>query len=97
MPQKKKVMEKRNDSTKQKNNLTSGINIKLVLRLVCIVVCVWLLTKVNPVLWSLMGLVVIYLFVRLLIKCVFRLIDILISVFLFLFLLIASLIVVFLF
>ena len=95
MPQKKKVMEKRNDRTKQKNNLTSGINIKLVLRLVCIVACIWLLTKVNPVLWSLMALVVIYLFVRLLIKCVFRLIGILISVFLFL--LIASLIVVFLF
>jgi|GEM_PF-5547801 len=95
MPQKKKVMEKRNDRTKQKNNLTSGINIKLVLRLACIVVCVWLLTKVSPIAWSLLGMVVIYLFIRLLVKCVFHLIGILISVFLFL--LIASLIVVFLF
>ncbi|WP_163211776.1 hypothetical protein [Bacteroides sp. 519] len=88
-------MEKRNDRTKQKNNLASGINIKLVLRLACTVVCVWLLTKVSVVAWSLVAMVVVYLFVRLLIKCVFRLIGILISVFLFL--LIASLIVVFIF
>jgi hypothetical protein len=95
MPQKKKVMEKRNDITKQKNNLTSGINIKLALRLVCIVMCVWLLTKVSPAAWSLMGIVVVFCFVRFLIKCVFRLIGLLISVSLFL--LIASLIVVFIF
>lgn len=88
-------MEKRNDRTKQKNNLASGINIKLVLRLVCTVVCVWLLTKVSAAAWSFVAMGVVYLFVRLLIKCVFRLIGILISVFLFL--LIASLIVVFIF
>jgi hypothetical protein len=94
MPQKKKVMEKRNDRTKQ-SNLTSGINIKFVFRLACIVVCVWLLTKVSVAAWSFLGMVVIYLFIRLLIKCVFKLIGILISVFLFL--LIASLITVFIF
>lgn len=88
-------MEKRNDGTKQRKSLTSGINIKLVLRLVCIVVCVWLLTKVSAAAWSLLAMVVVYLFVRLLMKCVFRLIGIAISVFLFL--LIASLIVVFIF
>lgn len=88
-------MEKRNEITKQRKSLTSGINIKLVLRLACTVVCVWLLTKVSVAAWSLLGLVVVYLFVRLLIKCVFRLIGLAISVFLFL--LIASLIVVFIF
>ena len=61
----------------------------------CVVVCVWLLTKVSAAAWSLLGMVVIYWFVRLLIKCVFKLIGLLISVFLFL--LIASLIVVFIF
>jgi predicted tellurium resistance membrane protein TerC len=69
-------MEKRNEQTKQKNNLTSGINIKLVLRLVCVVVCVWLLTKVSAAAWSLLSMVVIYCFVRLLIKCVFKFIGI---------------------
>ena len=88
-------MEKKNEITKQKNNLTSGINIKLVLRLVCVVVCIWLLTKVSVAAWSLLGMVVIYWFVRLLIKCVFRLIGLLISVFFFI--LITSLIVVFIF
>jgi membrane protein YdbS with pleckstrin-like domain len=95
MPQKKKVMEKRNERTKQKNNLTSGINIKLVLRLACIVMCVWLLTKVNAAVWALLALVVAYSIVRFLIKCVFRFIGLLISVFLIL--LIASLIIVFIF
>lgn len=95
MPQKKKVMEKKNDITKQKNNLTSGINIKLMVKLACIVVCVWLLTKVSTAAWSLMGIVAVCCFVRFLIKCVFRLIGMLISVFLFL--LIASLIIVFIF
>ena len=95
MPQKKKVMGKRNERTKQKNNLTSGINIKLVLRLVGIVACIWLLTKVSTAVWSLLALVVAYRIVRFLIKCVFKVIGLLISVFLFL--LIASLIVVFIF
>ncbi|MDR3060092.1 MAG: hypothetical protein LBU84_18380 [Prevotella sp.] len=88
-------MEKRNERTKQKNNLTSGINIKLVFRLACIVMCVWLLTKVSAAVWALLSLVVVYGFIRLLIKCVFRFIGMLISVFLIL--LIASLIVVFIF
>ena len=88
-------MEKRNDRTKQKNNLTSGIYIKLVLILLCVVVCVWLLTKVSAAAWSFLGMVVVYWFVRLLIKCVFRIIGILISVFFFL--LITSLIIAFIF
>ena len=95
MPQKKKVMEKRNDRTKQKNNFTSGINIKMVFRLVCIVGGVWLLTKVSVAVWSLLALVIAYCIVRFLIKCVFRLIGLLISVFFFL--LIVSLIIVFIF
>ncbi|MDR1624078.1 MAG: hypothetical protein LBS04_03800, partial [Tannerellaceae bacterium] len=63
-------MEKRNERTKQKNNLTSGINIKLVLRLVGAVACIWLLTKVSTAVWSLLALVVAYAVVRFLVKCV---------------------------
>jgi len=88
-------MEKRNEIQKQKDSLTSGINIKIVLRLVSIVMCIWLLTKVSAAVWSLLSMVVVYFFIRLLVKCVFKLIGLIISVFLFL--IITSLIVVFIF
>jgi uncharacterized protein (DUF983 family) len=88
-------MEKKNEKTKQKNSLISGINIKLILRLICVVACVWLLAKVSIFVWSVLAIWIIYMFVRLLIRCVFKLIGILISIFLFL--LMASLIIVFIF